>query len=57
MFALKWERSQRVCRQEKQGEKELETRGDEMQSNGPNAGQVGQFTATSGAFYDMDSGA
>ena len=55
MSVLKWERSERVCWQGKQGEKELETQGDEMQSNGPNAGQVGQFTATAGAFYNMDS--
>ena len=40
-----------------QGDKELQKQGDEMQSNGPHAGQVGQFTATAGAFYDMDSGA
>ena len=57
MFALKWEKPERVCRQEKQEEEELETQGDEMQSDGPNAGQVGQFAVTAGAFYDMDSGA
>lgn len=57
MSVLKWERSERACRQGKQGEKELETRGDEMQSNGPNAGRVGQFTATAGAFFNADSGA
>lgn len=56
MSVLKWERSERACRQGKQGEKELETRGDEMQSSGPNAGRVGQFTAAPGAFYNMDSG-
>lgn len=57
MSVLKWERSERACRQGKQGEKKLETRGDEMQSSGPNAGRVGQFTAAPGAFYNMDSGA
>ena len=32
------------------GEKELETRGDRMQSNGPDAGQVSQFTTTAAVF-------